>query len=59
MENRSNIKFMKKCRMGDHFTLTDLNVASVAYWIHFVGHERRDKILRNIPYTKASGRSVY
>jgi glutathione S-transferase len=38
---------------GDHFTVTDLNVASVAYWIHFQGHERRDKILRKIPHTKA------
>lgn len=38
--------------MGNRFTVTDLNVASVLYWIHFQGHERRDVILSKIPHVQ-------
>jgi len=35
--------------MGNRFTVADLNVASVLYWIHFQGKRRRDFILSKAP----------
>lgn len=35
--------------MGRRFTVADLNVASVVYWVHFQGRKRREHILSKVP----------